>query len=170
MRQQAQLAQGRNLYRQLQHATEHDPDRQTVNRLNAATGQPRRAQPSAGNHADIEHHRRGRRHGKAPPSVEHTCRQSHHRHEGNIGKHDPRQIDRGLQTLRGLAQAAGHQPDQTGCCQNAQYAGQQYRPSQQGSHLVYQQAGGVIALFGPGGRQHRHECLTERPFREQAAK
>ncbi len=166
--QQTQPKQRRNLHGELQHAADHDASTQRIDGLNPLRFQPRRAEPSGGNHAQIQQHRCGGGHSKALPGVEHAGRQGHQRHEADVRKHPARHDDSCVESARVLLQTTGHRPDQQRRSRHTQHTGQQQHPDQQTGDSVDQQTRGVLPLTCLGSSQHRHKSLTESAFGKQA--
>jgi ribosomal protein S20 len=98
--------QRRHLHGQLQQPPQHH----TAGQARWAAGpslQQRRTPPGGGDHAQVQQHRRHRRHGKALPGVQDAGRQRHQRHEADVGEHPARHQHRGRSPS-----APSHQPDQ----------------------------------------------------------
>ena len=169
-RQQAQAVQHGHLRRQLQHTAQHHAASHGVDGLHPARGQQRRAPPGGHDHAQIQQHGGGGRHGKALPGIEHPGRQCHHGHEADVGEHPARHEHGGVVALGVLPQAAGQQPHEHRRTQHAQHAGQHQGPGQGRCHAANEHARGFFALLGLGGGEHGHEGLAEGAFGKQTPK
>ena len=166
-RHHADGAQRRNLHHELQHAADHHPGSQRIDRLDTPGAELRHQQPGRGDHRHVEQHRRGRRHRETPPGVQRAGRQGHQRHEADVGEHPARHAHCGGAAL--VRQAGREQPHQRRRTENADDAGQHQRPQQHRGHCVDEAVRRLVAVARPRGRQQRHEGLRERALGEEAA-
>ena len=164
-RQHADASQRRHLHRQLQHAADHHPDRQRIDRPQPPSLELRPQQPGGGDHAQVQQHRRGGRHHEMLPRIQDARRQRHQRHAADVREHQPGHHHRGLLAVG--RQARGHRPDQHRRADHAQGTHRHQRPQQHGGHRIDQRLRLLVTLGGPRSGQDRHEGLRERALGEE---
>jgi hypothetical protein len=164
-RQHADLAQRGNLDRHLQDAAHKHGDRHRIDRLRQVAHQEQRGEDEG----HVQQHRRKGRHLELAPCVEHAARQRDEGHEGDVGKHQPRHPDRGVEGVRGLVESARNHQYQQRAGDDAYNTGQHRGPHQGRGDMVDQGLGGLHAVLGLVFGQDRDEGLREGALGKQPA-
>ncbi len=133
-------------------------------------GREERREQQREHHGEIEQDRRRGGGSEARHRLQHAREQRNEADEEQIGKGDPRQLDRQLELARHLLIGARHRPD-AGRHEDFEERGEQ----QQGRHEDRQHVGGKARGSGLAAgavqflREHRHVGRAEGALRKQAA-
>ena len=119
VRQCTNAHQCRYLHRQLEHAPQHDAHRKCINRRKAPAPDLRCQQPRRRDRRQVQQYRRGGRHRKSLPGVEHSRRERDQRDESDVREH-PARHDHGIIET---GQARPDHPDNDRCAHDPRHAG-----------------------------------------------